>query len=738
MLVIGGIVKLHITKFKKRLKKHSKRVYKNLVHRWQKTPVLRQGAVLGVSVLLGTMVVYGNNCANNIDDDQRVGTRTQQPTSTSGTTASGAGATAGTSGGPTGGIPVFPGEPSGPSGSPGEITGAPPPPPPPPGPSGGSSTTVTRTDPVMGLPEDQTRVVSGGSTCRITDVNDPIDDAGVDANCDGVDGVASHNIYVRAVGGSDSYDGVSGNTPVVTLQRAYEIARATGRRNILMAAGNYRVVDVRLQQGVHLYGGYAADFRSRSLQSLNTLISNGVNAEQFFAGQVALPTNITRIVSSLYLNGRLATTFSPFSRDIFADTHISGLVLTSDVASSTTAGAASIGLVCTNCPGLRLERLVVLVSRGKNGGPGKPGVNGAAGINGMTGTAGVSLVNARIAAASGGASVSPRFSSQNPSLCRGGEGGTGGRGPSDAEFNTWLEPNRFLAGSLGEAITTYSSWSDYDAFMTTRRAGSGGRMVLDIGVWSMYFDQRASNGRSGASGVPGAAGVAADPMVLGVVPFQAADNSATLSLLTGYSGASGTMGSDGIGGNGGNGGGAGLSVCAGTGSPTPWNSCASYSGGGGGSGGSCGQGGMPGEGGRAGGASIGLYLPYESYLNQTSSIQNSLIATAGGGSGGSGGAGGVGGLGGAGGYGGNGLTDRLGGNSSGSRGGNGGAGGRGGTGGDGAPGASIGVVGVVLSSVGYTPQGHGPNISGVRYQLGVGTSSGGSVRGMMLPVYPHQ
>ncbi|MCK5805746.1 MAG: putative metal-binding motif-containing protein, partial [Lentisphaeria bacterium] len=82
-----------------------------------------------------------------------------------------------------------------------------------------------------------------------------------DENCDGVDGVVTRALFVRA--GSTNGDG-SLTRPFGHIQEAIDIFASSGKAYVLVAEGRYDE-DVQLVAGLQLHGGYAPDFRDRDV-----------------------------------------------------------------------------------------------------------------------------------------------------------------------------------------------------------------------------------------------------------------------------------------------------------------------------------------------------------------------------------------------------------------------------------------------------------------------------------------
>ena len=95
--------------------------------------------------------------------------------------------------------------------------------------------------------------------CRVTDPLDPVDEDGVDANCDGFDGVLSRLIFV-STNGSDDGTGTP-EDPVLTMAGALDLVDGdTGRQRLILAEGIYSVAGLGdIPAGVSLIAGYSSD-----------------------------------------------------------------------------------------------------------------------------------------------------------------------------------------------------------------------------------------------------------------------------------------------------------------------------------------------------------------------------------------------------------------------------------------------------------------------------------------------
>ena len=85
---------------------------------------------------------------------------------------------------------------------------------------------------------------------------DPPDDLFIDANCDGIDGVAANGLFV-AEDGSNTNSGTR-EAPLATITFALDKAETEGKSSIFVAAGNY-AESVTMKPGIGIHGGYLRD-----------------------------------------------------------------------------------------------------------------------------------------------------------------------------------------------------------------------------------------------------------------------------------------------------------------------------------------------------------------------------------------------------------------------------------------------------------------------------------------------
>jgi hypothetical protein len=414
------------------------------------------------------------------------------------------------------------------------------------------------------------------------------------------------------------------------------IGRAAGLippRPVLIASGSYEET-IELRAGVHLRGGYTADFQQGPGKG-ESVVDGGR------LGEVAVALR---------------------AKDIAVTTEVEALTLR---ASSAQPGASSYGvLVLGYSPGLALRELRIVAGNGGDGAAGAAGQSAASGNAGGNGKDGAGLLfpalacntaQAGLASWRGDGAAAPTGSDGAPCADA---GGNGGNGEGVTPFNCPGESGKPAPGVTGATASCSAA--------TAGQGGQGGKLGDEDCNTGVKTPAEAGypgcDGSEGASGIPGVAGAELGPLAQDGTYLPAA-------------GGDGQTGKRGVAGGGGGGGG-GYPACTGL---TPLKS-----GGGGGGGGSSGCGGTGGKGGGGGGGSFGVYI-VRGLASQ--SLVSCTITTGNGGRGGAGGPGGPGGAGGAGGSGGKGS----GGSGAGGAGGKGGSGGAGGGGGGGGGGPSVGV-----------------------------------------------
>lgn len=175
-----------------------------------------------------------------------------------------------------------------------------------------------------------------------------------DTNCDGIDGTVTNSIFVATAGEDNASCGTSHTSPCRTIDQGIARAKATGRTDVLIAGGSYSG-SVTLEQGIHLYGGYAY-----SATNLWARVGND-NSATIIRGA---------------LSGGHGVGVSGSS--ITSETIVNQLTIEAPAANG--AGGSSIGLVCSGCNGLLVSHVSILARAGY------AGANGANGANGSTPT----------------------------------------------------------------------------------------------------------------------------------------------------------------------------------------------------------------------------------------------------------------------------------------------------------------------------------------------------------------
>ena len=492
---------------------------------------------------------------------------------------------------------------------------------------------------------------ANGCECSVLSATDLPDAAGMDENCDGVDGEVGNGIFV-AKNGLDQNPG-SQDLPKLTIQAAIDAAKAGGKRDVYVATGVY-VGSVKLVGAVGVYGGYRSDFLQREALLYETVI---FGAEP----TAALPGAVNG--TSLSGNAAVLDGFTIFGWN------------------AKKAGSSSTAVYLKDCTdAVTISNNVVVAGRGGNG---TRGADGSGGADGVAATAGANAKDCGKATCSG---VNPGGSGGSKTC--GGTNVSGGKGgdatcPDYDESGTQPKsnpyPQSFNNGEHGAAGKGPSGGAGgtggYDALLWSGESGCGICRTPKAADGELFQQGPGNHGKNGAAGTNGNAGTGC-----------AGGGSVTGGL---WQPSNGGGGADGGPGNGGGGGGAGGGVE--TWNCSQWNNSDWGAGGGGGGSGGCH--GTGASGGTGGGASFAIFLLWTNAPASIPTLYANAIETGDGGIGGDGGNGGTGGNGGDGKSGGkpgdetpDAWCSEQGGN-----GGQGGSGGHGGGGGGGCGGASYGV-----------------------------------------------
>ena len=492
-----------------------------------------------------------------------------------------------------------------------------------------------------------------------------------DENCDGVDGVIAHAIFVWG-GNPNPGTGTRAN-PYQTLGQALTAFPGSGKAYILVAEGTYQE-NLILFDGVQLFGGYASDFLSRDVLLFTTTLQGVSPASGSVKGAITatgLGTGaLQTVVSGFYIQGR----------DVVADTP------------NNTDGDASIAIYLASCgPNLVIQNNIIEGGRGGPGGRGSTGDPGYGRQNSgaLDGGGGLSSQEANGPCPAGLLRLGG--GGGNNSVCTSADANDGGFGVCPT-FNFGVSPyqggQQQYSPATGNDGAGGWDWS-FDSY-----SGGSCSHVTESGWPTNIQTHHGSDGLDGLDGNPGSRG------------GGCANGFGSISALEwihtpvgAAPGGAGTLGA--AGGGGGAGGGTAY---------YPSGSCNRHNqgatGGGGAAGGCGGRGGLDGG---NGGASIGILAVFGSASPATSlpTITQNRLRRGPGGAGGDGGFGGPGGQGGNGGNGG--LTGTCNGSpdcwyaSLGGKGGDGGNGGPGGGGGGGCGGPSVGILGFHLQGATWGP-----------------------------------
>jgi hypothetical protein len=480
-----------------------------------------------------------------------------------------------------------------------------------------------------------------------------------DENCDGVDGVVAHALFVW--GGNPSAGSGTRTNPYKTVNQALAALPSSGKAYILVAEGTY-TENLVLVNGVKLYGGYASDFLRRDIQLFQTIL---------WGVAPSTPAQKGAITAESVGNGPATTILSGF------------YVLGRDMPASTpdnANGAASVGVYLRDCgPSLTIQNNFIRGGQGAPGGRGSTGAGGYGRQVSLVVDGGAGMNSLRVSGACVTGTVRPGGAGGQNSQCSGTAANPGGQGVCP-QFNfgvtPYQSPQQQYVSPTGNDGAGGWDWS-FDQY-----SGTECGHVTESGWPSAIRTHHGQDGLDGLDGNPGSGGSGCTNAYGTIAASTWAPPPAG-----GLPGGAGTPGV--AGGGGGAGGGTaryytGVESC-------PFHELGSTGGGGGA--GACG--GRGGASAGTGGASIAILVVYSSPVTGGSlpTIIQNRIRRGLGGNGGTGGFGGPGGLGGWGGFGGQSTEWST---SIGGKGGDGGNGGPGGGGGGGCGGPSFGVLGFNL------------------------------------------
>jgi len=428
---------------------------------------------------------------------------------------------------------------------------------------------------------------------------DAIDGEGVDANCDGVDGVLGEVVFV-AVGGDDSNTGLVPTSPVATLARAFDVARTNLLATVLMGAGAYtESAAVDLDQVRTIAGGYDATWRGT--RGLSTVAC---------AEALRIRAGAARVLERVAFNVEGVDEGSAFGAIVDEDAIlelIDGEIAVGDGAGGLSGVAlppiapAAAGLTGNTCPRTIATGPCIAGAAPRRDPPiATCGAVTAGGAGGGTSAAGGAGAGGLTAGGSAGG------------LSRAGEGESGTSGASGANGTRPAAPGRVTLG----ATPTYARPLGGDGGSGQAGSGGGGgggdSAEYEIvgscaGYQLVTFTPRGAGGGSGGlGGCSGTGGRGGHSGGASIALVAAAGSRVTLvrsTLRTGLGGDGGAGRSGTIGGAGGGGGPGGAPACQAFASGGRYIGLPGAPGGRGGNGGAGGHGA-----GGSGGPSVAIWL----------------------------------------------------------------------------------------------------------------------------------
>lgn len=463
-----------------------------------------------------------------------------------------------------------------------------------------------RADVVDASPSTEASVdAADGSTTEASvdacTADDPIDDLGVDNNCDGAEGVVMQSLYVvspsaMTARGDDSNLGTP-SAPLATLREAARRAAMQSRTAVFIAGGASFDADglaELLASGVHVYGSLSP---SRGWTRVESAVTNA-------------PTEIVASVQGVFVsNMRSRLGHVVLKPTAMSESSPSRVAMVLDGVSSSAT----------------FDHVRIVVGSATNGTEGRDGVtmaspanaNGRGGSDGVAGGAGgaapvlATACGANASGAAAGAGGSSALSG-TPTGQSGGGGAAGGAGgtPTSIQGRQGTFGGAGRAGASGVGSTGEIQWNAMRRELALSTAtdgaagemgngGGGGGAGANNGSCSTRGGGGGSGGLGGCPGTGGTAGAAGGHSIGLVVLGTTLPTFIATTIQSGDGGAGGRGGNGAAGSAGGMGGGGGAGqACSGN----PANIAGS--GGGGGNGGVGGTGG--GGGGGAGGSSVGL------------------------------------------------------------------------------------------------------------------------------------
>ncbi len=115
---------------------------------------------------------------------------------------------------------------------------------------------------------------SNGCECELTNADDIPDFAGIDSNCDGVDGIIGENgnVVFVSLSGLPRNNGFISGESLNTIAAGIKHASNTNRPYVLVAAGHYNE-SITLENGISIFGGYDPATWKRDIVTHETFIN---------------------------------------------------------------------------------------------------------------------------------------------------------------------------------------------------------------------------------------------------------------------------------------------------------------------------------------------------------------------------------------------------------------------------------------------------------------------------------
>ena len=394
-------------------------------------------------------------------------------------------------------------------------------------------------------------LVSRGGDCDDDDPqintgneDDPADDAFIDENCDGIDGVLESTMFVRQGADEELADGTQA-APFGSISRAIQAAQLAGYSAVGVALGAYDEA-ITMVNGVSVIGGYDPDNEWQRGDDRQATVRNDVP------------------------DGPVLTTV--WANDIDDPTMISDLII--ETGDQDAPGGSTYGVYARDASELTIRRCLIRAGRAGDGAVGAPGGSGEAGANGggggdcggAVGNGGVSPCGQDGFRGGSGSNVRERGQSGQPEGC-GGDGGDRGGAGAGRNGSNGCSGADGLPGNNGDGFSNSAVRND---------------------LWVVGAGSPGSNGEVGTPGGGGGGGGGA-------------------AVIRGTGGAGGGGGAGACGGSGGRGGahgGGSFAIFSVRSAGLSIEFC-ELSSGPGGAGGQGGLGGSGGQGGRGGGGGNG-------------------------------------------------------------------------------------------------------------------------------------